>query len=117
MKRKFAIRAFLRSELDDPNRRVSDLPRPSTKSLTSVLYLENSPARAVCSVGGLVYPELRSGAAFSACSTTTRPRRQGAASIRRIQLPVRPARFPPTPHHPIKVHAFCLQPSLQRLPS
>jgi hypothetical protein len=48
MKRKFAIRAFLRSELEDPNRRVSDLPRPSTKSLTSVLYLETSPAAGVC---------------------------------------------------------------------
>src|SRR6267154_1480349 len=40
MKRKFAIRAFLRSELDDPNQRLSDLPLPEAKSLTPVLYLE-----------------------------------------------------------------------------
>src|SRR5713226_650173 len=48
MKRKFAIRAFLRSELDNPNKRLSDLPRIPAKSLTPVLYLEPPAEGPVC---------------------------------------------------------------------
>src|SRR6266853_854501 len=130
MKRKFAIRAFLRSELDDPNRRVSDLPRASTKSLTSVLYLETSLAGPVCWSAAVLFTLSCEGPPlFRLQQQYTCPKPKGfghpheikvtisAASIRRIQLPVRPARFPLNPHHPIKVHAFRLQPSLQRLPS
>src|SRR5882762_6893841 len=53
MKRKFAIRAFLRSELDDLNRRVADLTRPPAKSLTPVLYLEPPAESAVWSAAVL----------------------------------------------------------------
>src|SRR5260370_15401710 len=106
MKRKFAIRAFLRSELDDPNRRVSDLPRPSTKSLTSVLYLETSLAGPVCWSAAVFFALSREEPPlFRLQQQYTRPKPKTlrspyeikvtitATSIRRIQLPIRAARF------------------------